>query len=157
MFALIQKIIVPTAAMIWASLYFFEVLQLSERNQYLIRPVFYIMLGLYIVNTVTDYFDWKKLKTIEEKGEKKPIGLFKDVNYLKTLGLVVLTSAGYIALMKPLGFVLSTVVYLFLQLIILKSTNKIMIIGLPIILTVVVFLIFRQVLGVPLPRGILGI
>lgn len=157
MLTLIQKIMVPTVVMIWASLYFFEVIKLSERNQYLIRPVFYIMLMLFVINTFTDYFDWKNAKMTEKEGEVKTFGIFKDLDYLKTLALVVLLSAGYIAVMTTLGFVLSTAIYLFLQLVVLKSKNKIVIIGLPIALTIIVFLIFRQILGVPLPRGILGL
>jgi hypothetical protein len=157
MLPLIQKIMVPSLVMIWASFYFFEVIKLSERNQYLIRPVFYIMLVLFIINTFTDYFDWKNAKMTQKEGKVEASGIFKDLDYLKTLALVVLLSAGYIATMRTLGFVLSTAIYLLLQVIVLKSKNKLVIVGLPIALTIIVFLIFRQILGVPLPRGILGL
>lgn len=155
MLLLIKKTTVPTIAMIWATIYFFEVSRLPAKNGYLIRPVYYIMLSLYIVNTITDFLQWKRVSSKEEKKvnkETKP----DSINNLITIGVVFIVTIIYVSIMKTLGFVVSTTIYLFVELYILKTKNKLVLFGLPIILTLVVFFMFTKGFSVPLPRGFLG-
>lgn len=154
MSSLIQRTIVPTIAMIWATAYFFEVLKLPAENGHLIRPAFYIMLILYIINTTTDIMKWKKSKTLDKATGK---GMDSDSkNKLITLGITFLVTLIYVSFMNTLGFIISTIIYLFVELYILKTKNKFVLFGLPIILSLVVFFMFTEGFSVPLPRGIFG-
>lgn len=154
MLSLVQRIIMPTLAMIWATMYFFEVMQLSDKNHYLINPVFYVMAILYIVNTINDVKKWNKERSIDEK--KKVVTKSKTNNKdVILIGMVVIISVVYLMIMPKLGFVISTYLFLLAQLIVLKSDNKIMILALPIVLTGILYYAFTQLLGIPLPVGIL--
>ncbi|MFB0972845.1 MAG: tripartite tricarboxylate transporter TctB family protein [Neofamilia sp.] len=152
---LIQRTIVPTIAMIWATAYFFEVSKLPAENGYLIRPAFYIMLLLYVINTTTEYMEWKKKKATEKNVARKMNP--EEKNNLIVLGITFLITVVYVGLMSKLGFIISTIIYLFLQLYILKTKNKLVLFGLPIILSLVVFFMFTEGFSVPLPRGIFGL
>lgn len=168
MLGLIQTIIMPTIAMIWASVYFLEVMQLSEKNQYLIRPVFFIMVVLYVINTLGDVKKWKETQAEREKllaeseGEECPkeIELARIANKerkedLIQLAMILGVSLIYLLIMPRLGFIISTILFLFAQLIVLKADKGPMLIVLPLVLTVVLHLAFTKILGIPLPVGIL--
>lgn len=64
----------------------------------------------------------------------------------------------YVLLMKPVGFVLTTGVYLFLQMLVLAPKGKLrpwLAAALSVVLAVGIYLIFSRLLNVPLPAGIL--
>ncbi|SRR6056297_2467496 len=155
MVALFQKLIMPILAMLWASLYFFEVLQLSEKNQYLIKPVFFIMLILFVANTVGDVKEWKKNRKKISKSKENEEDQAKRIKNLKTIGLVVLISVVYLLLLRPIGFIIATFLYLTAEIFVLKTENKVLLVVIPLITTAVLFLLFTKVLTVPLPRGLL--
>lgn len=154
MSSLIQRTIVPTIAMIWATMYFFEVSKLPPKNGYLIRPAFYIMLLLYVINTATDFIQWKKRR---DSGKEEAVKMSaEEKSNLFTLGITFLITVVYVGLMSTLGFIISTIVYLFTELYILKTKNKLVLFALPVILSIVVFFMFTEGFSVPLPRGIFG-
>lgn len=65
----------------------------------------------------------------------------------------------YVLLMKPMGFVLMTGVYLFAQMLVLAPKGKLKIwfaVVLSVVLAVGIYLIFLRLLNVPLPAGILA-
>ena len=65
----------------------------------------------------------------------------------------------YVLLMKSVGFVLTTIVYLFLQTLVLTPKGKTRIwfaAALSAVLAVGIYLIFSRLLNVPLPAGILA-
>lgn len=79
----------------------------------------------------------------------------KRIKNLKTIGLVVLISVIYLLLLRPVGFIIITFLYLLAEMFVLETKNKIMLVAVPLITTTVLFLLFTKVLTVPLPMGLL--
>ena len=69
--------------------------------------------------------------------------------------MVVITFL-YYKLMKPVGFLLTTPIYLFSSFMLFKYKNKIKGLVVAVVFTVVVYFLFTKVFMVFLPRGILG-
>ena len=78
------------------------------------------------------------------------------LTFLKTLSLIVL----YIGFLSLLGFILSTIIFLFLEFIVLTPEEESKNYGLYIIISVatslVVYFLFRSGLNLILPKGIIG-
>lgn len=76
--------------------------------------------------------------------------------------LTILVFAGFVLLMQPLGFILSAVIYLFLQILILapedqrKAKHIVMYAVISVVVSIAVYYIFRYGLSVMLPTGILS-
>lgn len=74
-----------------------------------------------------------------------------------TLALIV----GYVMIMVPVGFIISTIVYLFLQFWLLspadKKPNLLMYLVIAVVVSIVIYLLFRYGLTVMLPKGIFGL
>ena len=71
--------------------------------------------------------------------------------------IVVFTA--YVLLMKPVGFIITSAVYLFLQMLILcpkEKRNSILFAVISVVCAVAIYYIFRNGLNVMLPAGILG-
>lgn len=79
-----------------------------------------------------------------------------DITINKLISPLILTVmiTFYVILIKPLGILIDTIVFLFLSMIILK-TNKRIALFLSVFVTAIVYLIFKIMLHVPLPPGIL--
>jgi len=75
---------------------------------------------------------------------------------LLTLGLIL----GYIALLGPVGFPLMTVVYLYLQFLVLTpvqhKANHLVYLLIAVVCSAVIFLLFRQAFDLMLPAGLLN-
>lgn len=67
--------------------------------------------------------------------------------------LVVLAAAGYIALLQPLGFLIVTPLFLGALLYMMRTRNVRGRVVIPIVFTIVVFVVFSQGLNVNLPVG----
>ncbi|MBP1931923.1 tripartite tricarboxylate transporter TctB family protein [Ammoniphilus resinae] len=86
-------------------------------------------------------------KQQEDKGMK--------VSFYGTIGLLTI----YVTLLEKIGFVPMTMLYLFIQMNLLKSSskkNQFLIAGLSIICTLLVYYLFKNILYLMLPEGILG-
>lgn len=72
--------------------------------------------------------------------------------------LTICCICSYVALFGKLGFIISTAVYLFIQMIILstKTNKKMLLFGIiSIISTLVIYIVFNNIIGMQLPGGIL--
>jgi len=76
------------------------------------------------------------------------------INKLKLPFMLTVMITIYVILIQPLGILVDTIVFLFLSMIILK-TNKSMALFLSVFVTFIVYLIFKILLHIPLPQGIL--
>lgn len=78
--------------------------------------------------------------------------------YVRVLATVV--SFGlYVTVMEKVGFLISSVVYLFAQMVILapkEKRNYVLLAVIAVVFNIVVYFIFRNALNVMLPKGILG-
>lgn len=96
------------------------------------------------------------IRKVRNTGESDPAAEQKDYAcVLETFALSVV----YVLLFQPLGFVLSSIVYLFFQIIVLSPKSKIRpvkILVVSVVASVVVYVIFRDGLTLMLPNGILS-
>ncbi len=78
---------------------------------------------------------------------------------MKNFLLMLLVIFAYIVALRPVGFIISTVVCLFLQMMLLAPKEKVSILKfgiLSVVFTVAIYYIFRYGLQLVLPMGILG-
>lgn len=88
--------------------------------------------------------------------EEAPASVVEPKTVLLTLGLIL----GYIALLGPVGFPLMTVVYLYLQFLVLtpvkQKANHLLYLLIAVICSAVVYLLFREAFDLMLPAGLLN-
>lgn len=122
-----------------------------------------VMMGiLSIVLIIQELQKLKRNKQqVENSSENKCLKSFNIIKFAKanldivTLVLIIL----YAVAMPILGFLISTVVYLFIQMLIMSQNRKINYLAISIISVVfstVIYFVFTKVLFVMLPSGILG-
>lgn len=151
--SLIKRLAIPAIVLLWSATYFIEVAGYSKKNQYLIKPVFIVMVILFAVNTFTDIREWKRERE-ENKGalqisqEEKQV-LFKSF-------LVVVSMAVYVIVMPHLGFIITTAVLLAVLLLVMQVKKPLPYILLPLIVTGILYAVFKIGLHIPLPAGFLG-
>lgn len=113
--------------------------------------------GMFILSAILVIQGLRKRKAEEDhRSTEKEQG--EKANYKSVLSTIALM-IGYVALIDLLGFLISTVVYLVLQFILLtdRSHWKIpMYVVIAIVTSGLIYYIFRMVLHVMLPTGILG-
>ena len=107
--SLIKKLALPAIVLLWSAAYFIEVAGYSKKNQYLIKPVFIVMVILFVVNTFIDIREWRREQE-SGKGASQISQEEKQV-LLKSL-LVVVSMAVYVILMPHIGFIITTAVLL---------------------------------------------
>lgn len=100
----------------------------------------YVMTIILLVNSV------RKMK-LEDKQETQ----VKD--QVKIILPYCLMIAIYLFLMNKIGYILSTIAFMMASLIYLRLKNKVLMVALSVIMTVVIYFIFTNFLTVILPRG----
>lgn len=91
----------------------------------------------------------KTAAAADSRAERREYG-----TVLKTLFLVVV----YVSLLEPVGFLLSSIVYAFLQIMVMCPQDKrepLKFFGIAVISTIIIYLVFRYGLDLMLPEGIL--
>jgi len=141
---LIQKLTVPTLVALWAFTYFLEISKNVTQDQMLIRPVFYLLIFLYVINTVGDIRSWRR----EEQQDKAPV----QPKLLIFIALVI----ACLALFSLLGFIITCFLFLLASFWLFHVRSKAYLLGLPLIITALLFIIFKIMLGVALPDGVLA-
>lgn len=88
--------------------------------------------------------------------EAPPASVVEPKTVLLTLGLIL----GYMALLGPVGFPLMTVVYLYLQFLVLTperhKANHLVYLLISVVCSAAIFLLFRQAFDLMLPAGLLN-
>ncbi len=151
--SLIKRLAIPAIVLLWSATYFIEVVGYSKKNQYLIKPVFIVMVILFAVNTFTDIREWKRERE-ENKGALQISQEEKQV--LIRSFFVVASMAVYVVIMPHLGFIITTVALLAVLLLIMQVRKPLPYILLPLIVTGILYAVFKIGLHIPLPAGFLG-
>ncbi len=95
----------------------------------------------------------RKIKTADDQ-EKEKLNKGDVLSTVLTVAVII----GYTAILKPLGFCLSTVMFLFLQMLVLAPPDKrryLLFAIVAVVFTAIVFVAFRVGLQMLLPRGII--
>ena len=101
--------------------------------------------GILIMSTLWLVGGWK------EKNEKT---LWEKGGWISPL-LGVAVTLVYAVLMEPLGYILSTAVFIALWQVVISKAKPLTIIVFTVIGTVAMYVVFELLLGVPLPNGLL--
>ena len=113
-----------------------------------------ILLAVLSVVCIIQGIRQMKAKNKEEEKETKKASKGDMMAVLFTFAVII----GYILIMPLIGFILSTVLYLFLQMLILAPADKrnyVMFIIVAVVFTAIVFVAFRIGLQQLLPRGVI--
>lgn len=93
---------------------------------------------------------------VPTEAEEQPAEVIEPKTVLKTLGLIL----GYMALLGPVGFPIMTVVYLYLQFLVLTPVNQkarhLTYLLIAVICSALIFLLFREAFDLLLPAGLLN-
>ena len=144
----IQKTIIPFGILVWACIYFNEIRSQSIEDQMFIRPVFYLLIVLFIVNGINDFRNFKK--SSKAASESKC-----DENSKNVIGFIMLVLA-YLLLVSYVGFIITSVVFLLSCLWLFGIKNKVILAFMPIGVSLFLYVLFAVWFGVPLPEGLLN-
>ena len=86
-----------------------------------------------------------------KKEDKQPTQVVEQAKIIIPYCLMI---AVYLFLMGKIGYILSTVVFMIASLLYLKLKNKILMIALSVVLTIILYFVFTNFLTVILPRGV---
>ena len=143
-----QKTIIPFGILVWACIYFNEIRSQSLEDQMFIRPVFYLLIVLFIVNGVNDFRSFKR----SSKAASKP----KDDEETKNVIGFILLVLAYLLLVTYVGFIIMSVVFLLSCLWLFGVKNKAILTFMPIGVSLFLYVLFAVWFGVPLPEGLLN-
>lgn len=117
-----------------------EIPDVSRGYPLVLLIISYIMTIYLLVSSVV------KMK----KEENQPTQVIEQCKIIVPYCLMI---AVYLFLMTKIGYILSTVVFMLSSLIYLKLKNKILMIALSVVMTVILYFVFTNFLTVILPRG----
>ena len=86
-----------------------------------------------------------------KKEDKQPTQVVEQAKIIIPYCLMI---AVYLFLMGKIGYIASTVVFMISSLLYLKLKNKILMIALSVVLTIILYFVFTNFLTVILPRGV---
>ena len=93
---------------------------------------------------------------VQTDTEEPAVEVIEPKTVIKTLGLIL----GYMALLGPVGFPIMTVVYLYLQFLVLTPANQkarhLTYLLIAVICSALIFLLFREAFDLLLPAGLLN-
>jgi hypothetical protein len=148
----IHRIIVATGILLFTILYFFEIDSLKNaQDKLLVNPVIWIMILLY---PIIIWQEWKE-KRKEEHTEKAEEDDESSARMSKKIFFFMLSTFLYLILMNYVGFIIMTIVYMPFLMWVLGTKSKKTLIILPIVFTVLLYILFNNLLGIPMPQGIL--
>lgn len=156
----LKKMALPTIVMIWATTYFVECQGYGLKSRRLVTIVFFIMLGLYLINGFTDFLEVRRAMNERDEGQTKSADIdwaaIKQGPMMRTISLFVLLAA-YVLLLEPLGFILTTPICSSGILLVMGERKPVRLVLIPVVLVIALYVSFKIGLRIPLPVGILGL
>ena len=147
---LIKRIALSVVTMAWAIWYLADTASRAPKAVLLIRPVVYIMGVLFLINLIRDYRKWKLERDGGEDGSE-----YASSREIKIALIAFAAVAVYILSMNLLGFIISTVIFLGCSFVVLKA-KPVPAILMAVVMTGLLYVVFKVLLKMPLPRGFLG-
>lgn len=148
----------------WALYYFVEIQGKQASAGLFIRPVFWVMLVLYILILWMDIRDWREQRRTQEAAEISEeearaleTKAAEERADLRRTGICIAGAIVYVLLLPVLGFLISTTAFLFAMFCWLKAPNKAAAFFLAAAVAAGMYLLFKTGLKVPLPTGFLGV
>ncbi|WP_227937373.1 tripartite tricarboxylate transporter TctB family protein [Alkalihalobacillus deserti] len=125
----------------------------------MIAIAIFILSIILLINSIKEMkFAKQRTDILEDEDEDEHEGIKRKISPLSvviTLALMI----GYIALLKPVGFLIMSSIYLFLQMYLLadpKERKAPLFIIVSVVSSVVIYFCFKSIFHLMLPAGILG-
>jgi hypothetical protein len=117
----------------------------------------FILSIILLINSIKEMKRPKQeIESLEDEDEQEDANKkVSPLSVIITIGLMI----GYVTLLKPVGFLIMTAVYLFLQMYVLadKAERRVpLFLGVSVISSVAVYYCFKSIFHLMLPTGILG-
>ncbi|WP_339182039.1 tripartite tricarboxylate transporter TctB family protein [Oceanobacillus sp. FSL W7-1293] len=155
--AFVHRVIVATGILIFSVVYLVDISSLnSAQDKLMVNPIIWIIILLYPLIIWKEWKEWKEVKQSADTGEKESDEVDESSAKLsKKVFLFMLSTLIYLVLMNYLGFLIMTIIYVPTLMWILGTTSKKVLIILPIAFTLLLFYLFNNLLGIPIPSGLL--
>lgn len=154
----VHRIIAATLIFIFTLIYFIDASSLeNQQDTLMVQPVLWIMIILYPIIIWQEWRAEKKRKVEKQKTAEEEEDADEDtsIRLSKKVFLFMIFTFIYLILMNYIGFIISTIVYMPALMWVLGTKSKKMLIILPIVTAMVLFFLFNNLLGIPLPQGVL--
>lgn len=150
-----HRIIVATGILIFTLIYFVDVSSLNNpQDRLMVSPVIWIIIILYPIIIWQEWKENKKRKNDEQLQEQSEDDE-TSAKLNKRILLFMVSTLVYLAVMSYLGFIISTIIYMPFLMWVLGTKSKKVLVVLPIAFTILLFFLFNNLLGIPLPQGFL--
>ena len=139
-------------------LYLYEIGALKNpQDKLMVNPVIWIIIILYPVILWQEWRQFKSRNSEEGQAAEDEENEESETSakLTKKILFFMLSTFGYLILMNYLGFFIMTILFMPLLMWILGTKSKLTLIILPIVTTVILFVLFDLILGIPLPQGML--
>ncbi|CEI81894.1 hypothetical protein J18TS1_16960 [Oceanobacillus oncorhynchi subsp. incaldanensis] len=150
----VHRVIVATGILIFSVVYLVDISSLnSAQDKLMVNPIIWIIILLY---PLIIWKEWKEVKQSTNTDEKDSDEADESSARLsKKVFLFMLSTLIYLVLMNYLGFLIMTIIYMPILMRILGTSSKKVLVILPIVFTLLLFYLFNNLLGIPIPSGIL--
>lgn len=155
----VHRVIIATLIFLFVLIYLFDVSNLNyQQDTLMVKPILWIMMVLY---PIVIWQEWRSAK--KQNAEKKETGNEKaeseeddtSTRLSKKVILFMVFTFAYLILMNYIGFIISTIIYMPALMWVFGTKSKKMLIALPIATAFLLFFLFNNLLGIPLPQGVL--
>lgn len=152
----VHRIIAATLILVFALIYLIDVSALeNEQDTLMINPIIWIMVILYPIIIWQEWKAAKKQKAKKEENVEEDTESETFVRLSRKVFLFMIFTFIYLVLMHYIGFIISTILYMPVLMYVFGTKSKKMLIVLPIVTAVVLFILFNNLLSIPLPQGVL--
>jgi len=155
----IHRVLVATLILFFVIIYYLDISSLKDsQDKLLVNPVIWLVIILY---PIIIWQEWKEKRKRDMKHEEtlETHEVDEDdetsVTLSKKVFLFMISTLLYLILINYVGFIISTILFMPSLMLILGTKSKKIVIILPIITTVVLYFLFNNLLGIPLPEGVL--
>jgi len=154
----VHRIIAATLILLFTIIYIIDASALeNSQDTLMVIPVLWIMVLLY---PIIIWQEWRAAK--KQEAEKQEVAEEEEdadnettLKLSKKVLLFMILTFIYLILMNYIGFIISTILYMPALMWVFGTKSKKLLIILPIVTAVVLFFLFNNLLGIPLPQGVL--
>ena len=146
----LKKIAIPSFMMLWCVYFIHDAGPMSKKGNTFVWAVFILLCVVFAVELFNEF-----RRTRAEGASGSNTSEHEDHSGLIRSFVVFIATLLYIILMRRIGFAVSTFVYLAAMFLFLKAKNKFVVLIASAVITGIMWAAFYQLLGVPLPKGIL--
>ena len=146
----LKKITIPALMMVWCTYFIADAGSPSKKGNTFVWAVYILLLAVFAVELFNEFRRARAETQAQQHSDREK----KDYSGLIRSAALFGGTLVYIFVMPYLGFLISTLVYLFVMFLFLNAKNKLVVALASVALTALMWVAFDYLLGVPLPAGV---